>query len=322
MTASDREPSGQGAPGTGAVAERTGELRGEGERPEPEGHKLPPLLSSRSRAAQVVVAGVVPASFGALCGWMVGVNEIAYLVLSAPVAILGGLGAGFEHRGARSGALRGLFGGTLFGGFILIVHELTGMEAKAHLPEPAIVLPVVTGVLGGVLGAVSGRWRQEVEERGSFLDFSQLTPAEPVGMLAGLVLLGSLWLPWFSTSETNPNSRLAGASGGDSVNAWETFAMLDLWLVSACAAPFILSWIIARGHALSWPTGELTMIVGILYFVLILCNGIILGRPGESVNIGLSYGYFVALLATAGIFVAGYLRQALYTEARKPPGVL
>lgn len=63
----------------------------------------------------MVVAGVVPASFGALCGWVVGVNEIAYLVLAVPVAILGGLGAGFEHRGSRSGAPRGLLGGTLFG---------------------------------------------------------------------------------------------------------------------------------------------------------------------------------------------------------------
>jgi hypothetical protein len=305
-----------------ALLESTEQPRGEGERPEPGGHKLPPLLSSRSQAAQVVVAGVVPASFGALCGWVVGVNEIAYLVLAVPVAILGGLGAGFEHRGSRSGALRGLLGGTLFGGFILIVHELTGLEAKAHLPEPAIVLPAVTGILGGLLGAVSGRWRQEVEEGGRFLDFSQLSPAEPIGMLAALVLLGSLWLPWFTTSETNPNSTLAGASGGESVNAWDTFGMLDLWLVSACAAPFILSWIIARGHALTWHPGEVTMLVGITYFVVILCNGIILGRPGESVDIGLSYGYLVALLATAGMATAGYLRQAVYTEARKPPGVL
>ena len=40
------------------------------------------------------------------------------------------------------------------------------------------------------------------------------------------------------------------------------------------------------------------MVVGIVAFVLILCNGIVLGRPGEdSVEIGLGVGYFVALLA-------------------------
>ena len=119
-------------------------------------------------------------------------------------------------------------------------------------------------------------------------------------MAAGLVLLLSLWLPWFTTSEDNPISRLGGASGGDGANAWQVFSTLDILLVLACTAPFILSWIIARGHKLTWKPGEVTMIVGIIAFVLILCNGIILGRPGDSVDIGLGIGYFVGLIASAG----------------------
>jgi hypothetical protein len=67
---------------------------------------------------------------------------------------------------------------------------------------------------------------------------------------------------------------------------------------------------------------EVTMIVGITAFVLLLCNGIILGRPGDSVDIGLGIGYFAGLIASAAMMVAGYLRQAFYTSARKPPGVI
>jgi hypothetical protein len=160
------------------------------------------------------------------------------------------------------------------------------------------------------------------EERGGYLDFSRLSPGEFLGMAAALLLLASLFLPWFTTSDSNPNSTLAGASGGDSATAWEVFSILDWVLVAACAAPFILSWIVARGHKLTWKPGEVTMIVGITAFVLILCNGIILGRPGDSVDIGLDIGYFVALIASAGMLVAGYLRQAFYTTARKPPGVI
>jgi hypothetical protein len=160
------------------------------------------------------------------------------------------------------------------------------------------------------------------EERGGYLDFSRLSPGEFLGMAAALVLFASLFLPWFTTSEENPNSTLAGASGGDSATAWAVFGILDWLLVAACAAPFILSWIVARGHTLTWKPGEVTMIVGITAFVLILCNGIILGRPGDAVDIGLGIGYFVALVASAGMLVAGYLRQAFYTTARKPPGVI
>jgi hypothetical protein len=160
------------------------------------------------------------------------------------------------------------------------------------------------------------------EGQSGYLDFSRVSPGELLGMGAALVLLGSLWLPWFSTSSENPNSRLGDVSGGDSANAWQVFNTLDWLLVAACAAPFILTWIIARGHKLTWKPGEVTMIVGIVAFMLILCNGIILGRPGDSVDIGLDIGYFVALLASIGLLVAGYLRQAIYTTARKPPGVI
>ena len=158
--------------------------------------------------------------------------------------------------------------------------------------------------------------------RGRYLDFSRLSPGEYIGMTAAVVLFISLWLPWFTTSDQNPNSTIAGARDGGSANAWQVFNSLDILLVLACTAPFILSWIIARGHSLTWKPGEVTMVVGITALVLILCNGIILGRPGESVDIGLGVGYFVALIASAGLLVAGYLRQAVYTEVRKPPGVI
>jgi hypothetical protein len=160
------------------------------------------------------------------------------------------------------------------------------------------------------------------EQRSSYLDLSRISPGELMGMGAAVVLFISLWLPWFTTSSENPNSQIAGASGGDSASAREVFATLDWLLIAACTAPFILTWIIARGHKLTWKPGEVTMIVGIVSFMLILCNGVILGRPGDGVDIGLSWGYFVALIASLGLLAAGYLRQAIYETARKPPGVI
>jgi hypothetical protein len=168
------------------------------------------------------------------------------------------------------------------------------------------------------------------EERSGYLDASRVSPAEFAGMAAGLVLLVSLWLPWFTTSG-NPNSKLACSGQGSSncavgpnssADAWTVFTTLDWLLVGACLAPFILTWIVARGHKLTWKPGEVTMIVGIVAFMLILCNGIILGRPDPGIEVGLDIGYFVALLASLGLLAAGYLRQAVYTTARKPPGVI
>jgi hypothetical protein len=163
----------------------------------------------------------------------------------------------------------------------------------------------------------------KVEERGGYLDLSRLTPGEFMGMAAALVLLASLWMPWFTTSD-NPNSKITSADIGSnsSATAFQTFPILRWFLIAGCAAPFILSWIIARRHKLTWKPGEVTMIVGITTLVLILCNGIILGKPEPGIEIGFGIGYFVAILASLGMTIAGYLRQAIYTDARKPPGVL
>jgi hypothetical protein len=47
-----------------------------------------------------------------------------------------------------------------------------------------------------------------------------------------------------------------------------------------------------------------------------------LGKPEPGIEISLAYGWFVGLLATVGMMGGGYLRQALYTQVRKPPGTV
>ena len=160
--------------------------------------------------------------------------------------------------------------------------------------------------------------------KGGFLDFSRLTVGELLGMVGALVMVASLFLPWFSTSAANENSVInsAGIGPGESATAWETFPILRWVLIAGASAPFILSWIIARGHNLTWKPGEVTMIVGMVAFVLILCNGIILGKPAPGIEVSLSFGYLVGLLGAVAMTIAGFLRQALHSDAKKPPGVL
>jgi len=155
---------------------------------------------------------------------------------------------------------------------------------------------------------------------GGYLDLSRLHPGEYIGMLAALVLAGSLFLPWFSTSDTNPNSTIDGQTGD--LNAFDSYATLQWWMLAACSAPFILAWIIARGHKLTWRPGEVTMIVGITAAMLIVLNGWILGKPGGSVEISFAYGYFIALLGALGICAGGFMRQAEGVRGRKPPGTI
>jgi hypothetical protein len=126
--------------------------------------RQPDLLESHPPQTQLILALVVPSVFGLITGIFLGVSEIAYLVLSL-LGIAGGYLAGKEHVGASEGATRGFTGGILFGTFILAGHAVTGLERQAHLPEPEILLVVITTVAGIILGALGGRSREKVEGR-------------------------------------------------------------------------------------------------------------------------------------------------------------
>ena len=127
--------------------------------------RLPPLMSEHPRGTQILLMGVVPAIYGAITGFFLGVSEPVYVVLSL-LGILGGFAAGFDHLGAGAGARRGIIAGLVFGGFILIAHELHGKDAKAELPEPAILLVVITTVLAVGFAALGGWLRQRAARRG------------------------------------------------------------------------------------------------------------------------------------------------------------
>ncbi|MDQ3936402.1 MAG: hypothetical protein M3340_17415 [Actinomycetota bacterium] len=292
---------------------------------------MPHLFRTQPVALKVVLAGIVPALFGAVTGWALGADEIAYTVLALS-GIAGGYFAGLEHDDPKAGALRGLVGGTLFGAFILLTNELIGEKPEAELLEPHIILVGFTagfGVLLGVLGARRRR-RREAEGPGPGVDFKRLHWAEFVGFGGVGILLASMFLPWFSTScerigpatpdGCNPNSILNGKRG--EFNAFETFAIMDVLLVMACIAPFVLAYLVVRQSELSWRPGEITMIVGMTAAALIWLNGIILGRPGDSVDIGIEPGYWVGLVGANMILAGGLVRQALGGRTRKPPGTL
>ena len=122
------------------------------------------LLRERSHGVEMALVVAVPTIYGAITGILLGESEAAYTVL-ALLGILGGFVAGLEHEGGLEGFYRGLLGGLLFGFGILLAHGLIDAEPKAHLPEPEILLVVITTVFGVGLGALGGRSREKIESR-------------------------------------------------------------------------------------------------------------------------------------------------------------
>ena len=149
---------------------------------------------------------------------------------------------------------------------------------------------------------------------------SHLSRNERVAMAVGALLAISLFLPWYGTNPANAAARIDGKTG--TLSAWEVHPVLRWLLLAAASAPFILTWIIVRGHELSWARGEMTAVTSIAALGLILYNGVI-ARPGEpSSQISLKYGWFFALLGTTLMLMGSALRASEIERARKPPGVI
>jgi len=133
----------------------------------------------------------------------------------------------------------------------------------------------------------------------------------------GLLLFLSLFLTWFGVKG---NENLCGASEVN-CTGFQTFKILDILLVLAALAPWILVWIVVRGHELSWPPGEVTMIVGAIAATLILYNGIVdqAGKNQEFVSLGV--GWYLGLLGSLLIIGGGAISQiSRGGVTRRPPG--
>ena len=121
----------------------------------------PPLWRQQPRAVQIILVVVLPIAFGALCGFELGASKLWFQILML-LAGLGGIGGGFEHASAREGLVRGLAGGVVFIGALVVTFEARGVPAVAPLPGSLAITAVAYAIMGMPLGALGGwlrgRW--------------------------------------------------------------------------------------------------------------------------------------------------------------------
>jgi len=153
------------------------------------------------------------------------------------------------------------------------------------------------------------------------MNFKELDRGELIAVLGGLLVGISLFLAWYSLG--NQNAQLNSCHGPKShCSGWHALTILRFLLLIAALAPAILAWIIIRGHALSWPRGELTAVVALAALTFTVFVGVI-DKPGTPPGqISISYGWWVALGGGLLILVGSIARSRESASRRKPPGVL
>ena len=152
------------------------------------------------------------------------------------------------------------------------------------------------------------------------MDLTKLRSGEVTAAIAGIVLAIAIFLPAYSPNLSNPNATVAGERADASI--WVAQHVIRILLLLAAIAPVVLVYIIARGHQLSWPRGEMTAVIGLVAATLLFYSGII-DRPGEpSGEISLAIGWYLAFVAALVVAGGGAIRSSEFERKRKPPGVM
>jgi hypothetical protein len=153
------------------------------------------------------------------------------------------------------------------------------------------------------------------------MNFKALSRGELLASIGGILLGVSLFLSWYTLH--NRHAAVGTCHGPNSTcTGWAALPAARYILLLAAVAPAILAYIIVRGHALSWPRGELTAVTALLALTMIVFVGVI-DKPGSPPQeIGIAGGWWLALLAGLLILVGSVWRAQESGARRKPPGVL
>jgi len=153
------------------------------------------------------------------------------------------------------------------------------------------------------------------------MNLKELDRGEVVAIAGGILLGVSLFLSWYSLG--NRNAVLGSCRGPNTTcTGWAALSILRFLFLIAAVAPLILAYIIVRGHALSWPRGELTAVTALVALIMTVFLGVI-DHPGSPPDeISVSIGWWVALAADLLILTGAVFRSKQSGVRRKPPGVL
>ena len=133
----------------------------------------------------------------------------------------------------------------------------------------------------------------------------RIRPGEIVAGMAGLVLLVSLFLDWYT---------VAGRGGG--LSAWDAFTVVDVLLaiVALLGIALLVSQVVGHGPALPVAIEVITTTLALAATLLVLYR--ILNQPGSNDVVDVAVGAWLGAACCLALFLGAWL--ALSDERPRP----
>ena len=150
------------------------------------------------------------------------------------------------------------------------------------------------------------------------MDTSRLTTGDIIAGVGGIVLLISLFLPWYGVSVD-----VAGFSASESGSGWEALGFIDilLFLISVAAIAIVAARA-AGALPADIPAPVILLGLGGLALLLVLFRIIDIPVDGDipdEVDLSRKLGIFIALIAAAAVTYGGWRTNAESPRGRVTP---
>jgi hypothetical protein len=150
------------------------------------------------------------------------------------------------------------------------------------------------------------------------MDTSKLTTGDMIAGVGGIVLLISLFLPWYGVSVD-----IAGFSASESGSGWEALGFIDILLfVISVAVIGIVAARAAGSLPADIPAPMLLLGLGAFAVLLVLFRIIDIpvdGNVPDEVDLSRKVGIFIALLASAALAYGGWRTNTETPAGRRTP---
>ena len=150
------------------------------------------------------------------------------------------------------------------------------------------------------------------------MDTSRLTSGDITAGVGGIVLLISLFLPWYGVSV-----NVAGFSASENASGWEVFSTIDIILFAIAVVAITLVALKALDQVpAETPVPLILLGLGALAVLLIIYRLIDSPAPSDlpdEVDVSRKIGIFIGLIGAAGIAYGGWRANMESPSAQPAP---